>query len=76
MGLTNIHTVCKTHLDASYYPFCTNSGVTFFHSLERSGIGDSGATTLADALRVNQSLKILKYVMFGLHTKLQTSLGT
>ena len=34
-----------------------------FHSLERSWIGDSGATTLADALRVNQSLKILKYVM-------------
>ena len=33
-----------------------------FHSLERNKIEDSGATALADALRVNQSLKALKYV--------------
>ena len=33
---------------------------TLFHSLEKNGIGDSGASALADALRVNQSLEILK----------------
>ena len=30
------------------------------HSLEWNKIGDSGATALADCLRVNQSLKALK----------------
>lgn len=48
---------------ACFIPISTYSEVSFFHSLERSGIGDLGATTLADALRANQSLKILKYVM-------------
>ena len=38
---------------------------TLFHSLEqnvigRRGIDDSAATALADALKVNQSLKTLK----------------
>ena len=31
-----------------------------FHSLEGNRIGDSGATALANALRVNQSLTTLK----------------
>ena len=30
------------------------------HSLEQNNIGDSGASALADALRVNQRLKTLK----------------
>ena len=30
------------------------------HSLESNQVGDSGATALADALRVNQSLKTLE----------------
>ena len=33
---------------------------TLFHSLEGNAIGDSGATALSDALRVNQSLKTLE----------------
>ena len=33
---------------------------TLFHSLEENKIEDSGATALADALRVNQSLTTLK----------------
>ena len=33
---------------------------TLFHSLESNGIGDKGATALADSLNVNQSLKTLK----------------
>jgi len=33
-----------------------------FYSLESNEIGESGATTLSDALRVNQSLEILKWV--------------
>ena len=33
---------------------------SLFHSLWRNGIGDSGATALADALTVNQSLTTLK----------------
>ena len=40
---------------------CTNSGVhVLFHSLERNKVGKSGASALADSLRVNQSLKTLK----------------
>ena len=35
---------------------------TLFHSLEFNMMGDSGASALADALKVNQSLKTLKYV--------------
>ena len=35
--------------------------LVLFHSLEKNyGIGDSGATALADALTVNQSLTTLK----------------
>jgi len=33
-----------------------------FHSLEGNKIGDSGASALADALRVNQSLTMLRYL--------------
>ena len=33
---------------------------TLFHSLEENEVGNSGATTLAGAPRVNQSLTILK----------------
>ena len=33
---------------------------TLFHSLGGNRVGDSGATALADVLRVNQSLKTLK----------------
>ena len=48
---------------ALYFSNCFNFGVyTLFHSLERNRIGDSGTTALADALRVNQYLKILQYV--------------
>ena len=40
---------------------CTNSGVhILFHSLDRNQVGKSGASALADSLRVNQSLKTLK----------------
>ena len=35
---------------------------TFPYSLEGNGIGNSGATALADALRVNKSLKTLRYI--------------
>ena len=35
---------------------------TFPYSLEGSGIENSGATALADALRVNKSLKTLRYI--------------
>ena len=41
----------------------SKSGVrtfTLFYSLEWNAIGHSGATVLADALTVNQSLKTLK----------------
>ena len=33
---------------------------TLFHSLEGNKVGKSGASALADTLRVNQSLKTLK----------------
>ena len=33
---------------------------TPFHSVQKNEIGDEGVTALADALRVNQSLKTLK----------------
>ena len=36
------------------------STCTLLHSLEWNAIGDSGAHALADALRVNKSLKTLK----------------
>ena len=39
---------------------CINSGVLSSTSLEGNIFGDSGATALADALRVNQSLTTLK----------------
>ena len=35
---------------------------TFFHSLGGNTIEDSGASALADTLKVNQILKTLKYV--------------
>ena len=35
---------------------------SLLYSLEGNGIGNSGATALADALRVNQSLKTLRYI--------------
>ena len=33
---------------------------SLFHSLEENRVGELGASALADALRVNQSLKTLK----------------
>ena len=40
--------------------YCNKHYLFQFHSLEGNGIGDSGASALGDALRVNQNLKILK----------------
>ena len=39
---------------------CTHSGVTLFNSLGYNKIGDVGAESLGEALRVNHSLKALK----------------
>ena len=45
-------------------PTFSNYMFTPFHSLEENGIGDSGTSTLANALTVNQSLKILRYIRY------------
>ena len=46
-------------LPIKLFTTCTNSH-TIFHSLEHNTIGHSGASALADTLRVNQRLKTLK----------------
>ena len=43
-----------------HYLHLFGSTHTFFHSLEGNKVGKSGASVLADSLRVNQSLKTLK----------------
>ena len=40
--------------------YCRLFWSTLFPSVEKNEIGDSGASALADVLRVNQSLKTLK----------------
>ena len=54
---------CPIYFSQVYTFLCTNS---FFHRLEWNIIGDSGATALAEALGVNQSLKALQYVVVKL----------
>ena len=47
----------------SDYPVCTLFVLILdysFHSLNWNRVGDYGATALGNALRVNQSLKVLK----------------
>ena len=43
-----------------HYLHLFGSTHTLFHSLEGNKVGKSGASALADTLRVNQSLKTLK----------------
>ena len=54
--LWNFFTVFHLIFVQSYTP----NIYSLFHSLEWNGIRDSGGSALADALKVNQSLKTLK----------------
>ena len=58
-----------------YHHLCalkfTNFKYTLFNSLGDNEVGDAGATALADALRVSQSLKILRLV----HSKVLNTIG-
>ena len=48
--------ITDTNVWKNYFTICC----TLFNSLGFNGIGDEGATALADALQVNQSLTTLK----------------
>ena len=53
-------TLAESHNALCYLFILLLALITPFHSLGGNKIEESGATALADALRVNQSLKALK----------------